>query len=152
MLTLLRTTHAGCVNFAPLSSQEEKQQAVAAVNAELAALRLEAAASAAAAEARGKRLGAIEKEVAEAQIKAQQASLAEEKEVRAVITAFQFLCGARPAADCTDFVRRRAFLFKVGYTKDWRVPLCSLTWWGSHTQHPAPSRPTPQAVERRHKC
>eukprot|EP00983_Pelagomonas_calceolata_P088920 1157258-Pelagomonas_calceolata.AAC.6 len=63
--------------------QEEKEQAITAINAELVALRQEAVASAAAAEARGKRLGAIEKEVAEAQMKAQQASLAEEKEVRA---------------------------------------------------------------------
>eukprot|EP00967_Tisochrysis_lutea_P109944 scaffold171455_cov18-Tisochrysis_lutea.AAC.1 len=60
--------------------QEEKEQAITAINAELVALRQEAVASAAAAEARGKRLGAIEKEVAEAQMKAQQASLAEEKE------------------------------------------------------------------------
>jgi ribosomal protein L19E len=38
-------------------------------------------ASAAAAEARGKRLGVIEKEVAEAHLKAQQASLDQDKEV-----------------------------------------------------------------------
>ena len=57
------------------------QAAAQAAAAEVAAVREEALKSAAAAEARGKRLGAIEKEVMEAQLQAQQAALAEEKEV-----------------------------------------------------------------------
>lgn len=72
-------SQACACNIATL--QEDKEQTVTALNAELAALRRETVAATAAAEARGKRLGTIEKEVAEAQLKAQQASLDQDKEV-----------------------------------------------------------------------